>query len=89
MPWRAATAAIPPRSRRSSARACSRVPGPDLDLRAQKFGAHLGPQQCLEFGQHAVGWVAHNIARRPIDEEILLLDAERKFPPRVQHLAVT
>ena len=81
MPWRAATAAIPPRSRRSSARACSRVPGPDLDLRAQKFGADLGAQQRLEFGQHAIGRVADDVARGPIDDEILLLDAERKFRP--------
>ncbi len=54
-------------------------PGPDLDLRAQKFRADLGAQQRLEFGQHAIGRVADDIARRPIDEEILLLDAEGKF----------
>src|SRR5260370_25464187 len=54
-------------------------PSPDLDLRAQKFGAHLGAQQPLELGQHAIGRVADDVARRPIDEEIFLLDAERKF----------
>ena len=54
-------------------------PGPDLDLRAQKFGADLGAKQRLEFGQHAIGRVADDIARRPIDEEIFLLDAEREF----------
>src|SRR5580693_4781451 len=54
-------------------------PCPDLNLRAQKFRADLRAQQRLELGQHPIGRVADDIARRPIDEEIFLLDAERKF----------
>src|SRR5260370_3654320 len=54
-------------------------PGPDLDLRAQKFRAHLGAQQRLELGQHAIGRVAHDVPRRPIDEDTFLLESERKF----------
>src|SRR3984893_10149270 len=53
--------------------------GPDLDLRAQKFRTDLGAQQRLAFGQHPVGRIADDVARRLVDEEILLLDAERKF----------
>jgi hypothetical protein len=50
-------------------------PGPDFSLRAQKFRADLGAQQRLEFGRHPIGRVTDHIARCPIDEEILLLDA--------------
>src|SRR5437868_8594923 len=53
--------------------------GPNLDLRAQKLRADLCAEQCLAFGQHAVGRVADDIARCPIDEEVLLLDPKRKF----------
>ena len=54
-------------------------PCPDLDLRAQEFGAYLRPQQRLQFGQHRRRRVADNITRCAIDEEVLLLDAECKF----------
>src|SRR5207248_6401386 len=82
MLWRAATAAIPPRSRRNSAWGLFETrtdAGPNLDLRAQKLRSDLCAEQCLAFGQHAVGRVADDIARCPIDEEVLLLDPERKF----------
>src|SRR6516165_4751786 len=51
----------------------------DLDLRAQKFRAHLPREQCLAFRQHCLRRVADDIARRAIDEEIFLLDAEGEF----------
>ena len=54
-------------------------PRPDLDLRAQELGAHLRAEQRLAFGQHAVGRVADDVARRPVDEKIFLLDAEGEF----------
>ena len=57
-------------------------PRPDLDLRAQKFGAHLRAEPRLAFGQHAVGRIADDVARRPVDEKILLLDAQSEFRVR-------
>jgi len=53
--------------------------GPDLDLRAQKLGAHLGAKQGLAFGQHAIGRIADDVARRLVDEEVFLLDPESEF----------
>ena len=53
--------------------------GADLDLRTQKFGADLARQQRLTIGQH-FGWrIVDDIARRAVDEKILLLDAEGEF----------
>ena len=54
-------------------------PGPDSICERRNSGLTWAPSKCLEFGQHDVGRVAHDIARRPIDEEILLLDAEREL----------
>src|SRR5438128_2513460 len=65
----------PPQFRPRLVEGCA-DPGSNLDLRAQKFRADLAAEQCLAFGQHAIGRVADHIARRPIDEEIFLLDAE-------------
>jgi hypothetical protein len=50
-----------------------------LDLRAQKFRTDLPRQQRLAIGQHLGRRILDDIARRPIDQEIFLLDAKSKF----------
>ncbi len=71
-----------PRNRRRSARASprlaqTRVPTSICDRRNSR--AHLRAEQCLAFGQHPGRRIADDVARRPIDEEIFLLDAEGEF----------
>jgi hypothetical protein len=76
MPWRAATEATEIGARLGEARAHA---GPDLDLRAQEFGADLARQQRLAIGQHRRRRIVDDIARRPVDKEVLLFDAEGEF----------
>ena len=54
-------------------------PRPHLDLRAQKLRPDLPGEQPLALGQHRRRRVVHDIAGRPIDEEILLLDPKGEF----------
>src|SRR4029077_7015319 len=50
--------------------------GADLDLRAQEFGADLAAQGLLAFGEQFRRLLAREVAAVPVDEEVLLLDAD-------------
>src|SRR6516164_4834797 len=67
--------AQPPQFRAGLAEARAN-PGADLDLRAQKLGAHLTGEQRLALLQHLAGRIADNIAGCAVDEKILLFDPE-------------
>src|ERR1700752_432766 len=54
-------------------------PCPDFDLRAQKLWADLPGERRLALLQHLGRRIADDVARRAVDEEILLLDAESEL----------
>ncbi len=52
--------------------------GADLDLRAQEFGAHLPLQGFLAFGEEGRRRRGLEVPALLVDEEVLLLNAERE-----------
>jgi hypothetical protein len=51
----------------------------DFDLRTQEFRADLARKQRLAVRQH-FGWrIVDDVARRPVNQEIFLLDTEREL----------
>ena len=50
----------------------------DLDLGLQELGRHLALEEGLALGEHGLGCGIDKGPRAAVDEEILLLDAERE-----------
>src|SRR5581483_2693522 len=49
---------------------------PHLDLRLEEFARHLSPQRPLAVVEQGLGHLAHQIPARPVDEQVLLFDAD-------------